>query len=238
VPPPADDVDEQLVAAAISDGAADGAAVGVSTPVTAEGSGSASDPHHQADNPQAAKPPIVFLCPNGHKLNAPASLQGKPGKCPHCGERFLVPMLDEPTEVNESAAFLDLLNDQTTAQPEPASTETPTDAAADSGFTFVGLAPEDEFAAGLIESSAQAMANLFARLWGQRGETGVVDLYLKGGEILSPHWYAPQLSRHAFGMFAFREQDGSHTLTAVHWDAIERIALRGIRQLPEGIFET
>ena len=82
------------------------------------------------------------------------------------------------------------------------------------------------------------MANLFARLWGQRGETGIVELYLKGGEILSPHWYAPQLSQHDFGMFAFQEQDGSHTLTAVQWDAIERIALRGLPTLPEGVFET
>src|SRR5687768_12612727 len=27
---------------------------------------------------------FVFLCPNGHKLNGPPSLKGKPGQCPHC----------------------------------------------------------------------------------------------------------------------------------------------------------
>lgn len=39
---------------------------------------------------------IVFFCPQGHKLNGPATLRGKPGKCPHCGERFQIPRSDEP----------------------------------------------------------------------------------------------------------------------------------------------
>src|SRR6185295_1494585 len=34
---------------------------------------------------------IVFLCPNGHKLTCSPNLQGKPGKCPHCGAKFLIP---------------------------------------------------------------------------------------------------------------------------------------------------
>lgn len=238
----------QLVGAAVSDEAAVGGGSGVgvaggSGVGTAGGSsptgnssqirdGSASAESVQADT-------IVFLCPNGHKLNAPTRLQGKPGKCPHCGEKFLVPMLDKDSEDGESGNFFDMLGDQTPPEtppePEPQAVVTP----ADSGFNFGGLGSEDEFTAGLMESGSQAMANLFGRLWAQRGETGVVELYLKGGEILSPHWYAPQLSQHAYGMFAFQEQDGSHTLTAVHWEAIERIALRGLPQLPEGVmFET
>lgn len=38
---------------------------------------------------------VSFACPNGHPLNAPEHLAGKPGKCPHCGMRFLIPTLDE-----------------------------------------------------------------------------------------------------------------------------------------------
>src|SRR5690606_3789560 len=38
---------------------------------------------------------IVFLCPNNHKLNGPASLQGQPGQCPHCGAKFRIPMLED-----------------------------------------------------------------------------------------------------------------------------------------------
>jgi hypothetical protein len=38
---------------------------------------------------------IEFLCPNGHRLHGPASLQGKPGECPDCGSRFHIPTYDE-----------------------------------------------------------------------------------------------------------------------------------------------
>src|SRR5262249_40930250 len=44
---------------------------------------------------------IVFLCPNGHRLNGPARLQGQAGQCPHCGARFIVPMLSEMEQVEE-----------------------------------------------------------------------------------------------------------------------------------------
>ena len=38
---------------------------------------------------------ITFLCPNGHKLSGPASLQGKPGQCPHCSSKFVIPDYSE-----------------------------------------------------------------------------------------------------------------------------------------------
>jgi hypothetical protein len=38
---------------------------------------------------------IEFYCPNEHYLRAPAKLQGKRGQCPHCGEKFVVPSLEE-----------------------------------------------------------------------------------------------------------------------------------------------
>jgi hypothetical protein len=221
-------------------GPAAGEAASKSGPIADETSPSDSGSQHIAEQTDDGDVPppdnIVFLCPQGHKLNAPSRLQGKPGKCPHCGEKFLVPVLEEASEVSGSGSFFgDMLGGEDAAdalEPPAEAVQSPMD----SGFNF-GYTPEDEFTADLLESGPQAMANLFARLWSQRGETGVVELYLKGGEILSPHWYAPQLSQHAYGMFAFQEQDGSHTMTAVHWDAIERIALRGMPELPAGIFE-
>ena len=235
--------EEALVAVAVSDEVAVGGSGVGSGDSSSPGVGSGSGPQFADGAPESPDPEtIVFLCPNGHKLNAPMRLQGKPGKCPHCGDKFLVPLLDDVAQLSESGAFYDLLgepSDPKTNKEEVEEKEVkPAATPHDSGFRFGGLAPEDEFTAGLIESSPQAMANLFSRLWSQRGEMGVVELYLKGGEILSPHWYAPLLSQHSFGMFAFQEQDGSHTLTAVHWDAIERIALRGLPLLPEGLFET
>jgi hypothetical protein len=242
VPGPGPRGEEQLVGAAVADEAAIGGGAGSGVRVSSGSgpdAGSAPNLDDAADqSPAESADNIVFLCPNGHKLNAPARMQGKPGKCPHCGEKFLVPLLDDAADVTESGNFFDMLGDSGPSTPQEEHHVEPPSQPHDSGFNFGGFAPEDEFTTGLIESSSQAMATLFERLWHQRGETGVVELYLKGGEILSPHWYAPQLSQHAFGMFAFQEQDGSHTLTAVHWEAIERIALRGLPELPEGVFET
>lgn len=228
--------EEQLVGSAIADAAGE-AAAGLAAGGSDTSPSDSGSQHIAEQTGDAIAPPdnIVFLCPNGHKLNAPARMQGKPGKCPHCGEKFLVPLLEETSDVSESGNFLDFVGSEPSEEhPESPSAEvaSPTD----SGFNF-GYSPEDEFTAGLLESGPQATANLFARLWSQRGETGIVELYLRGGEILSPHGYAPQLSQHAYGMFAFQEQDGSHTMTAVHWEAVERIALRGMQELPEGLFE-
>ena len=41
---------------------------------------------------------IEFLCPNGHHLHGPRSLEGSPGECPECGVRFLVPSWDDVSE--------------------------------------------------------------------------------------------------------------------------------------------
>ncbi|HND56834.1 MAG TPA: hypothetical protein PLV92_30655, partial [Pirellulaceae bacterium] len=38
---------------------------------------------------------IAFACPNGHPLTAPENLAGKPGQCPRCNTRFLIPTLEE-----------------------------------------------------------------------------------------------------------------------------------------------
>jgi Zn finger protein HypA/HybF involved in hydrogenase expression len=46
---------------------------------------------------------FVFLCPNGHRLNGPPSLKGKPGKCPHCHATFLIPTDDET--ITEEAEY-------------------------------------------------------------------------------------------------------------------------------------
>src|SRR5487761_8865 len=41
---------------------------------------------------------ILFLCPNGHRLHGSASLAGRPGQCPHCSVKFLVPSPDDDEE--------------------------------------------------------------------------------------------------------------------------------------------
>lgn len=38
---------------------------------------------------------IRFTCPNGHRLSIKESAAGKPGKCPNCNSKFLVPELED-----------------------------------------------------------------------------------------------------------------------------------------------
>lgn len=67
------------------------------------------DPGEDDESDEAAAKPapktetIDFLCPNGHRLNGPASLQGKPGQCPHCGQKFRIPSYDDEEAEDEEA---------------------------------------------------------------------------------------------------------------------------------------
>ena len=45
---------------------------------------------------------IRFRCPNGHKLHVKAFLAGKRGICPHCGEKFQIPLDSDPELVKSS----------------------------------------------------------------------------------------------------------------------------------------
>ena len=47
---------------------------------------------------------IEFLCPNGHHLHGPSSLQGRAGECPECGSRFRIPIIEEPEAEPEPLA--------------------------------------------------------------------------------------------------------------------------------------
>jgi hypothetical protein len=80
-------------------------------------------------------------------------------------------------------------------------------------------------------------ARLVARLWLERGHSGVVELHLSGGSVILPEWYEAAWSRGTHGLFASQAVDGSVTLTAVAWDTIEKIVVRQVQGLPDGMFE-
>lgn len=62
-----------------------------------------------ADDAQSAgRDTIEFLCPNGHQLSGPSSMQGKPGQCPHCGVKFLVPTYDDEPAESEVEEVVDV----------------------------------------------------------------------------------------------------------------------------------
>ncbi|HEY2826204.1 MAG TPA: hypothetical protein VGJ04_01280 [Pirellulales bacterium] len=154
---------------------------------------------------------IAFLCPNGHRLVGPARMQGQAGQCPHCGARFLVPLLSEMEQVEE-VDLTDL----------PAEDDRPLQAVEDVPPPAGGVHP---------------LCKLLRKLWEERERGAVIELHLEGGMILVPDWFDDKFSRHSHGLFAAQAADGTLTMTIVAWNNIARIVVRNVEGLPEGMFE-
>lgn len=87
------------------------------------------------------------------------------------------------------------------------------------------------------ESSVHALADLMMRLWPEREHGGIIELHLEGGNVLLPDWFDQRLSVKSHGLFAAQAADGTVTMTVVPWDSVERIVIRGVVGLPDGMFE-
>jgi hypothetical protein len=177
---------------------------------------------------------FVFLCPNGHKLNGPPSLKGKAGQCPHCGAKFRIPTDDEEEESPE---------EQSDGQ-QPMQVVV---GASDSGsggfrFPFEQFAPEEPAEATVEEplaappAGAPGMGYIFARLWERRGDQSEVEIFLSEGEIVAPDHFSEMLSGSDYGVFAIQEGDGTYAVTVIPWNAVRRVGVRKLGELPENLF--
>lgn len=168
------------------------------------------------DSHPVADDEILFLCPNGHRLCGPTSLGGRPGECPTCHAKFLVPSEEDLAELEEPPADEGKFSFNFEAQGKTAPDNTN------------GAAP-------VVEQSS--LVALFNDLWAFRQQGARVELMFEDGKTVTPDGYAPHLSRHGVGMFMARDAGGTFTLIAVAWDTVKRISVRGIKQLPDGIFQ-
>lgn len=176
---------------------------------------------------------IVFLCPNGHRLNSPARLAGRPGQCPHCGAKFLIPELedsleDEPQQnevaINDAGIALDdiVIQIDTSNRGGPGSSK-----------SWSSKQPATE-SAPATTTPAHPLAELLQRLWTRKAEGASLEVHLGDGKLLVPDELSAGDPR--FALFDVREANGSHTLTAVAWDKIERVVVRGLDHLPKEWF--
>lgn len=101
----------------------------------------------------------------------------------------------------------------------------------DESFSDVRAMPDPEAGFG------NPTARLVARLWEERDHGGIVELHLAGGSVILPEWYEVNWSRGTHGLFASQAPDGTVTLTAVAWDTIQKVVVRQVRDLPDGLFE-
>ena len=87
------------------------------------------------------------------------------------------------------------------------------------------------------DTAIHPLADLMLRLWAEREHGGIIELHLEGGNVLLPDWFEQKLSQKSHGLFAGQAADGTVTMTVVPWDSVERVVIRGVVGLPDGMFE-
>ena len=198
---------------------------------------------------------IVFLCPNGHRLNGPAKLQGKAGQCPHCGAKFRIPFQDPDEEAAYQATQHGAGELGGTEGDSPLGNDLPAETiegyAETTEASLEEYTSEPEVDLGLegvepdvpdehIEEYGPAepgWPTMFPYLWKQKSHGSEVDLYLTDGTKLTPQWFSPSWSLSEQGVFAVRDTEGAYTILSIDWKAIVRVEVRGVIDLPDGMFE-
>lgn len=189
-----------------------------------------------------AEQQIEFLCPNGHRLHGPASLQGRPGQCPECGSRFRIPSYEDVPDENEQEAEEEIGIVGTDSDTKVTFEETE---AVEESRTSNGSRGEDVTTAFRLENSgslasknhASSVAELLSKLWAEKTSDTQLSLHLTSGETLSPSHFTKSASQGSHGLFAAEDSSGRVTLMLVAWDSISRIEVRGVKRLPDWMRE-
>jgi hypothetical protein len=182
---------------------------------------------------------FVFLCPNGHKLNGPPSLKGKPGQCPHCGARFRIPSdedLEEPELTEEVEPQLAENGSSKSAKPDPFANlfgQTAADEAEEVAEADVEV---EDLDVDPVPKDVHALGYILGRLWDRRDDESEVEIFLQEGEIMSPDYYSEVLSTGEYGVFANIEGDGSYAITVIPWSTVRRIGMRKVESISGKMF--
>ncbi len=179
---------------------------------------------------------IVFNCSNGHRIIVPAKMAGQRGKCSKCGTPVSIPGVGGKTE--EAGSQLGSLEDLFAGLGDDSGSQV-------SVTEFVELPAEvgQVQSGGVVaEQAAEALhghptATLVARLFQEVEHGGIVEIHVAGGSVILPEFYEFRWSAGSHGLFASRAADGTVTLTAVAWDSIQKIIVRQVNGLPDGMFE-
>jgi hypothetical protein len=215
--------------------------------VAAAGSGSQPSAQPAGGAPVAADL-IVFLCPNGHRLNGPARLKGKAGQCPHCGAKFRIPDDDDEEDVEDFEEIDEVETAASMTDEEFAAAEIEDiDEISEFSDEYAEadeLEPFEEAPATVIDAfttlppeGVHPYATMIAMLWEAKEPGQMIDLHLQKGEVFTPELFAEALAQPYFGIFGRREKEGGHTLTMIPWDQITRIEVRNVKQVPVGMFK-
>lgn len=169
---------------------------------------------------------IEFLCPGGHHVHCPESLQGKPGRCPECGVKFRIPTYHEPSAGETDSAV--------PAQASNSTSGLSWDAlGSDSQHTCgAGLAPATDESAAKGRQGWHPVGRVVARLWPTNHPLHGVELSLTSGQRLLPSGFDAQASTAELGVFTLRDEDDESVVVIIPWQAVESIRILGLEKLP------
>lgn len=177
----------------------------------------------------SAQNEIEFLCPNGHRLHGPASLQGRPGQCPECGSKFRIPSYEDVPDEGEETTGQEQIVVGRLGGGDDSGVELETAEAPE--------CPDSAEELELVLDAGYGLPALFSRLWARKSQGAVVELHLAGGEKVVPDRFSTASAGGSHGLFAIAEKDGTYTLVGVAWDAVTRVVVRKIKDLPPELRE-
>jgi DNA-directed RNA polymerase subunit RPC12/RpoP len=184
--------------------------------------------------PAAQEPEIEFLCPNGHRLHGPSSLQGRPGQCPECGSRFRIPSYSEDVSEEENIEQQIGVGGVDGAL-SGVDLEQIVSGGSEAGESGYELEIPPRTVPPPVPPTTHPWVGLMSKLWRQHAPGSVVEVLLSDGEALVPDRFSvADGGSHA--LFAVKNSNGTYTITAVTWESISRVLLRGLKKLPDDMF--
>ncbi|QDU76290.1 hypothetical protein Pan97_33370 [Bremerella volcania] len=184
---------------------------------------------------------IMFLCPNGHRLNAPQRLQGQPGKCPHCNVRFRVPNVTPESADNTHAIASSASSTGASALRNSSEIRSAGDLP---DLSDLGLRDDAETSDVLHSSigSKQPGAPIvaghsrmfveFTHLWKTHAPEVSFEIHLPEGEVFVPHHYSPEKSSPELGYFVRKGESDKYQIHLIPWKAVCRLVVNGLADLP------
>ena len=188
----------------------------------ATGSSREKPSERQLDEKQVEET-FQFLCPNGHRINAPARLAGEVGQCPKCGERFLIPEIGASVNGESVDGAVVATGEQDDAE---------------AGEAVIPLgAPNAGWGVPVSAlNGEQSMAEAVAWFWQEKSPGQQVELTLRDGSVIQPTAFAVNVSSSELGVFGEGETGGGVTLRAIAWDAIAHVTIRNLADEVDDLF--
>lgn len=205
----------------------------------------AAEPAGVGQRRGSREPQIEFLCPNGHRLHGPASLQGRLGQCPDCGSRFRIPIYDEGNDDEQAELGIEMgradgrRSSDSRITPPEISFEGSSRAKDEDEDEQVPDNPSDAMRTDISASDSalgaiHPLGAIFAKLWVEKARGATFELVFDDQRVLTPDAFIKTLSPPSHGVFAIKESNGTITLEAVAWEAVQRLVVRNLKRMPEG----